>query len=305
MKEIFYFPKSDRKVIFALLCIAAAAMLLIYGLGENGHSPQPPAPDSSAIAGSSVHNNTYTRKRQTQNIVYNEGLPQYELFYFDPNTADSTALLRLGLNPWQVKNIYRYRARGGVYRKPSDFARLYGLTAKQYRKLEPYIQISDDYRPASELVENAMSRPSDQERHNHKTDYPKKLKPGERVQLSIADTSAFKRVPGIGSYFARRIVEYGQWLGGYHDVAQLMEIEDFPEEALDYFETGTTNLRRLNINRLSITAMRRHPYITFFQARAIADYRRLKGRISSIDELKLLKEFKPSDIERLRPYLEY
>ena len=305
MKEIFYFPKSDRKVIFALLCIAAAAMLLIYGLGENGHSPQPPTADSSAIAESAVHNNKYTRKRQAQNIVYDEGLPQYELFYFDPNTADSTALLRLGLNPWQVKNIYRYRARGGVYRKPSDFARLYGLTAKQYRKLEPYIRISDDYRPASELVGNDMSRPSDEEEHNHKTDYPKKLKPGERVQLSIADTSAFKRVPGIGSYFARRIVEYGQWLGGYHDVVQLMEIEDFPEEALDYFETGTTNLRRLNINRLSITAMRRHPYITFFQARAIADYRRLKGRISSIDELKLLKEFKPSDIERLRPYIEY
>ena len=33
-----------------------------------------------------------------------------------------------------------------------DFARLYGLTRKQYRELEPYITIGDDYEPASTLA---------------------------------------------------------------------------------------------------------------------------------------------------------
>lgn len=56
---------------------------------------------------------------------------------------------------WQVRNIYRYRAKGGVYRKKEDFARLYGLTVKDYRRLEPYIRISEDYLPASTLVGNA------------------------------------------------------------------------------------------------------------------------------------------------------
>ena len=33
-----------------------------------------------------------------------------------------------------------------------DFARVYGLTRKQYRTLEPYITIGDDYQPASTLA---------------------------------------------------------------------------------------------------------------------------------------------------------
>lgn len=35
-----------------------------------------------------------------------------ESFEFDPNEADSTQLLRLGLAPFQVRSIYRYRAKG-------------------------------------------------------------------------------------------------------------------------------------------------------------------------------------------------
>ena len=36
-----------------------------------------------------------------------------ETFPFDPNTADSTTLLKLGLAPWQVRAIYKYRAKHG------------------------------------------------------------------------------------------------------------------------------------------------------------------------------------------------
>src|SRR3712207_7580652 len=43
-------------------------------------------------------------------------------------------------------------AKGGIYRSPESFARLYGLTRKQYRELKPYIVIGDDYLPASTLA---------------------------------------------------------------------------------------------------------------------------------------------------------
>ena len=120
---------------------------------------------------------------------------------FDPNTADSTVLLGLGLQEWQVRNIYKYRAAGGVYRRPLDFARLYGLTRKQYRELEPYIRISDDYLPAATLIKSEAVIERDTVR------YPVKIKPTERIEVNTADTSMLKRVPGIGSYFARRIVD--------------------------------------------------------------------------------------------------
>ena len=77
-------------------------------------------------------------------------------FFFDPNTADSTALLRLGLSPWQVRNIYKYRARGGRYHRPEDFSKLYGLTKGDYERLLPYIRIADKYKLMSDLYPHGL-----------------------------------------------------------------------------------------------------------------------------------------------------
>lgn len=62
---------------------------------------------------------------------------------------------------------------------------------------------------------------------------------------------------------------------------------------------------RLNLNRLPLSSLRRHPYIGFYQAKTIIEYRRLHGRINSLDDLKLCKDFTPEAIERLRPYVEF
>lgn len=61
---------------------------------------------------------------------------------FDPNTADSSTFLSLGLPSWMAGNILRYRAKGGNFRKPEDLRKIYGLTEKQYKTLLPYISIS-------------------------------------------------------------------------------------------------------------------------------------------------------------------
>ena len=45
-------------------------------------------------------------------------------------------------------------------------------------------------------------------------------------------------VPGIGSYYARQIVRKRARLGGFASPKQLLEIEGFPETALEYMEVG-------------------------------------------------------------------
>ena len=137
------------------------------------------------------------------------------------------------------------------------------------------------------------------------TRYPVKIKPGEHIVLNTADTSQLKRVPGIGSGFARAIVSYGRRLGGYVSVEQLREIDNFPESAIAYFVVKHPVVSRLNLNRLPLSSLRRHPYIGFYQAKTIIEYRRLHGRINSLDDLKLCKDFTPEAIERLRPYVEF
>ena len=66
---------------------------------------------------------------------------RWESFVFDPNEADSTMLLRLGLAPFQVRAIYRYRAKGGRYSEVEDFARVYRMTVEQWEHLRPLVRM--------------------------------------------------------------------------------------------------------------------------------------------------------------------
>jgi DNA uptake protein ComE-like DNA-binding protein len=123
--------------------------------------------------------------------------------------------------------------------------------------------------------------------------------------LNTADSTALTTIPGIGPYYARRIIQYGNRLGGYVSVEQLDEIDDFPPEAKQYLVINNPAPKKLNINQLSLNELRRHPYINFYMAKAITDYRRLHGTIKSLNELRLIKDFTPEAIKRLTPYVAY
>lgn len=315
LRELVYIRKSDRVAMIFLLCLIVAIGIIVCLLG-NGHDDAfADDGDTAAVADSSgMMYGGYRGYRgggyrggggygggNRDDIYYATEGRHYELFPFDPNTADSTRLLRLGLSPWQVRSIYRYRAAGGIYRVPTDFARLYGLTVKDYKRLEPYIRISPEYRAASEVYgrEETAAPQRDSVR------YPVKLKPTETIALNSADTNALKKVPGIGSGYANRIVAYRERLGGFYSLEQLYDIDGLPDKCVDYFTLDSVPLRKIKVNKLSVNQLRRHPYINFHQAKAIYDYRRLHGNITSLQQLHLLRDFPPEAIERLEHYVEY
>ena len=308
IKELFYLTKNDRRTLVFFLCLGSIALLLVWLLGGDSATDGDSAVQTAARADSLRAGRPSGRAEAT--IRYDDTpVGRAERFAFDPNTADSTQLLRLGLSPWQVRGIYRYRAKGGVFRHPEDFARVYGLTVRQYRELEPFIRIGADYRPASELVASNGGHGEETARTRSiardTVKYPVKLRPSQHVCLNASDTSALKRVPGIGSYFARRIVAYRDRLGGYCNVGQLREIEGFPTEAIPYFRIDHRQVSKLNVNKLTLSQLRRHPYISYYQARDIIDYRRLRGPLTSLSQLSLMRDFTPEDIERLAPYVEF
>lgn len=296
MRRLFYINKADRLVAIILLLMMVAIVVGIVVSGISGNDDFIAETDSSAVdTGVRQYGGTHRTAR-----YYSVDVPPTRLFTFDPNTADSTALLSLGLQPWQVRNIYKYRAKGGIYRRPSDFARLYGLTAGQYKRLEPYIRISPEYLPASSLVPDDERTPATRDTLK----YPVKIKEGEHIALNTADTTLLKKVPGIGSGYARAIVSYRARLGGFYSVDQLLEIDGFPESSIHYFFVDdNTVLSKINVNKLTLNQLRRHPYINYFQAKAIVDYRRLHGNLRSLDDLRLSRDFPPDAIQRLKPYV--
>lgn len=279
--------RNDRRIAQAAIAVALLALIAFWAVGGDE-----PAQPQLAQATDSLATPRYQKKHR--DVSYAVPTRKIEQFPFDPNTADSVQLWRLGLQSWQIRNIYKYRARGGVYRRKEDFARLYGLTVKDYRRLEPYIRISSDYLPAASLVKEEV---------RDTLRYPVKIKDDERVVLNTADTTQLKRVPGIGGYYAGEIVRYGRRLGGYVSVDQLDEIDDFPAESKKYFVISHPEPVLLNVNQLSLQQLKRHPYLNFYQAKAILDYRRLHGPLKSLDDLRLSSDFSAADIARLKPYV--
>lgn|SRR5574344_2031900 len=294
-KEIFYLQKSDRKILSVLVILIAASVVILFFIGGKNTKTTFPSSDTSQLK-SDLTRNRYSKEKRP--LYYAVASKKKELSQFDPNTADSTQLLRLGLSPWQVRNIYKYRAKGGIYRDASDFAKIYGLTKGQYDMLKPYIHISDKFLP---VPKSSLAKP----RTDSVCKYPVKLKQSERIVLNDADTDALKKIPGIGPVFARSIVNYRNRLGGFCSVEQLKEIADFPEEAIKYVVIQKSDVKKINVNKLTLAQLRRHPYINFYQAKDIVDYRRLHGKIQSIHDLWLLKDFPPEEIKRLEPYVEY
>lgn len=318
-KAFFYMHKSDRRLMLALLAVAAVVVAAIGIAGGKGR------PDADAVAVPADSARQQSAPLLTAPDAADAAASEVpasaaaERFAFDPNTADSAELRRLGLSSYIAGNIMRYRAAGGVFTTKADFARLYGLTVKEYRELEPYISIGADYRPAASLFPQraahhraqpmpAASRDTSLQTTasampTQRTSF--KLQPGETIDLASADTTTLMRIPGIGPYYARRIAEYGQRLGGYVSIDQLDEIDDFPSEAKQYITLSQPRQHRININSATLQQLRRHPYINFYMARAITDYRRQHGPITSLSDLRLLQPFTDEDIRRIEPYIDY
>ena len=252
-------------------------------------------------------------------------VPQVEpdSFLFDPNEADSTQLLRLGLAPFQVRSIYRYRAKGGRFSTKDDFRRVYRLTNEQWEHLSPLIRIAPKYRlvdvvpqvdkrrsshTASSVVDTIAHSPAPDSSATSrpKPSYVQKLSGDETIDINLADSAMLCRVPGIGPYFARRIIQYRRRLGGFASADQLLQIENFPADALAWMLVADTcQVQNLQINRLSTRKLMKHPYMGYYRASEIADYRRVHGPIRNIEVLRSLQHFTEDDILRLAPYLSF
>lgn len=149
-----------------------------------------------------------------------------ESFRFNPNTVSVEDLIRLGFSEKQAQAIDNYRKKGGRFRRPSDFARSYVVADSVFARLEPFIDIP-------------------------------------RLDLNKADSAALTDLPGIGPYYAKKILEHRRALHGFSYKEQLLDLPRFDREKFD----GLADLVTVSAPEpyplwtLPEDSLRLHPYI--------------------------------------------
>jgi DNA uptake protein ComE-like DNA-binding protein len=304
MKEIFFFTKGQKVAMLVLLILLVISIVVDVLISTNtkratNNDAESDAQFKQEVADffaqlTDVREESYYSPFEERVSIerYKSREKQAELSIFDPNTLDSAGFVKLGLKPYIARNIVNYRKKGGVFATADDFGKIYSIDARQLETLKPYIRIAK-----TELKKN--------------TEKPKtkEIVPATPIELNTADTTELIQLPAIGSGRAKQIVAYRKRLGGFSSVEQLLEIRYFTPEVLEkiepYVSVTADSIKPILVNRASVEKLKAHPYINFYQAKAIYELRRKKESLNSIDDLKELAEFTPEQLQKLAPYLDF
>lgn len=304
LKDLFYLPRADRKVLFAFsVCMVLLTSGCLFYISRTHREMAYQLTDTERKHYMHLFHLAETQKDSIPSYkkqnYYAVPIREKASFIFDPNTADSTQLLALGFSPWQVRNIYKYRAKGGRFHRKEDLRKIYGMTEELLEHLLPLVNIAQKYQYLKQDTKDSVIQKNPTYKSN-------KFQERTLVDLNTADTALLKRIPGIGNGFALMIVRRRNQLGGYVSVDQLKEIKNLPDSLLPWFVIqDTKGIRKININKASLTELRRHPYLNFYQCRVILEHRRKFGDLKSLKDLSLYEEFSEKDLNRLIPYCSF
>ncbi len=204
-------------------------------------------------------------------------------FLFDPNKITYDEGLSMGLHESVINAMINFRQKGGRFTSDNDVKKIYTLSEEEFKVLQPYIQISKD------------------------TSYTLPPKVNVVVELNSADSLDLQQLTGIGPSFSRRIIKYRDLLGGFHSKEQLREVYGMDSTRYNgiaqNISVDNCKITKININKVSIKEFTKHPYIEFYVAKSILNYRNEIGAFTDLNQIRDAKLIYNELFIKLEPYL--
>ena len=127
------------------------------------------------------------------------------------------------------------------------------------------------------------------------------------VELNSADSLDLVQLYNIGPAYAKRILKYRTALGGFVEKSQLWEVYGMDSARYNsiapYVSVDAGNIRQIDINTATIDDLKRHPYLDYYQAKAIVQLREKVGLFTHIDDLKQVALLDIETFNKIHPYL--
>ncbi|GHU85991.1 hypothetical protein FACS1894153_2220 [Bacteroidia bacterium] len=188
----------------------------------------------------------------------------------------------------------------------SDF--IDGITALDSRKNNHFLQkkLNNSYKKNDTNL-------SQNKGNNHQKDsnnYSAKINTNKKiftVNANICDTLDLQEIYGIGNVLSNRIIKYREQLGGFIDKHQLLEVWGIDSakylQIEKHFIINTKEIRKIDINTISINDLKKHPYLDYYQAKAIVQEREKYGYFNDIEGIKKIELIDDKTFQKIQSYL--
>ena len=228
--------------------------------------------------------------------VYKKNIPKKKKQYtipvskFNPNAYLVSDWKKLGLSRKQAISIVNFSKRG--LRSNEDLKKIYVLPNELY-----------------ELIKDSTIYPSLVKR-NPTTKIDEKIDIEKKpilIELNTATKEDLQNVKGIGPYFAKKIIEYKNNLGGYLFKEQLLELWKMDAEKFLRIESSvfvdSTKIKKISLNNISVDSLKKHPYLNWNQSNSIIKIRNQKGSYKNIHDIKESVLITNECFEKIKAYL--
>ena len=207
---------------------------------------------------------------------------------FNPNTYTLSDWINLGLSAKQSVVVLKFTSRG-IYTE-EDLKRIFVIPDVLF-----------------ELIRDSVIYPERIQNTPNQESFKKQAKQITLINLNTADTTEFMKIYGIGAFYAKQIIRYREKLGGYITKEQLFEVWKMTPEAYDKIKDhvfiSEKDVKRININSVTIEVLNAHPYLKWNQANSIVKMRIQRNGFKNIEEIKESVLIDSETYEKLFPYL--
>ena len=207
---------------------------------------------------------------------------------FNPNTYSLSDWMNLGLSEKQSVVVLKFTSRG-IYSE-QDLKRIFVIPDVLF-----------------ELIRDSVVYPERFQNSPNQESFKKQAKQITLINLNTADTTEFIKIYGVGAFYAKQIIRYREKLGGFFKKEQLFEVWKMTTDAYDKIKDhvfiSEKDVKRININSVTIEELKVHPYLKWNQANSIIKMRIQRNGFKNIEELKESVLIDSETYEKLFPYL--
>ena len=201
--------------------------------------------------------------------------------------SDSTLNSEFRISNFEINQPALKHLHNQAFKQYSDF-RISNFKIQNYRY--PKKALNSEFQNSKFKIQNYQ--------------YPKKAL---SFELNTADSLDLVQLYNIGPVIARRILKYRSLLGGYVRREQLREVYGIDSarynDIAPHLTVDPSRITPIDINTADIDRLKRHPYLDYYQAKAIIRLREERGAYAGVRDILNIPIIDSETFTRIEPYL--